>query len=74
MYVNEARATYEVAEGEAFDEGNDVIESGDLFRSERDLKGLYVGMEVFDFTSADDREDVGGLLHHPSNSHYDGEF
>lgn len=74
MYVNEAEATYEVAEGEAFNEGNDVIQSADLFWSERDLKGLYVGMQVFDFTSADDREDVRGLLHDPSNGDYDGEF
>ena len=60
--------TYEVGEGEALVEGDNVVERLDLLMGERDFKCIKVLVEVPDLAATDDGEDVGCFLHSPSDS------
>lgn len=59
--------THEVTEGEALVERYDVVKSLDLLRTERDLECLEVLVHMFNFSTADDREDVWCFLHQIRN-------
>ena len=59
--------TYEVSEGEALVEGDNVVESLDLLGGKRDFECLKVLVEVLDLAAADDGEDMCRLLHHVGN-------
>ena len=53
---------------EALVERYNILKSLDLLVRVRDIERFKVLVQMFDFTSADDREDVGGLLHDIGNS------
>ena len=64
--LDHALVTYE-AIGEAFLERHDIVECLYLLRRERDIERFEVAVQVFNFASPDDGEDVRSLLKNVGN-------
>ena len=60
--------TYNVRSRESRVERQDALDELDVLLGQRDAQSLDVSLEVLDLASADERKDVGHLLHHIRNS------
>ena len=61
------RATYEVTVRESKVERKDALEVLDVLLGKRDVQSFDVGLELLDLAPADERENVGQLLHNVCN-------
>ena len=64
------QTTHECTVRETEVEGQDALEVLDVLVLKRNVEGFDVGHEVFNLTTTNDGEDVGGLLHDVGDGNY----